>query len=225
MPRPGDSQPFRGDKDENHREYIPAVWDPDHAPGDSPKVSGGYEQDKRYSYPAPRGLNRTDQRYDLSVEDLASRRQSRAEAEIADTVVLRMRDDKVVMRAKSGNNYHLPADLQSCDCPDWWRLNASGKADAYCKHQRIAAMAYTEAGGYEDLDWSTDYVADLIGAAVNTIENLCRAAYFVSERINNVWVIENSPTNTDAINVYKERIVYGDAPDLPWLYTDVSKRP
>lgn len=205
---PRDRQPYRpANPKQSHRRYVPATWAEPGEGGGAPKESGGYTVDTRTSGPAPRAFNRPDQRYLLSVTEAQTRRNDRAAAEYADTVILAGDNGLIEVRSSSGNNYDVDHDRAFCDCPDHWRLSQSYVVDVKCKHRVMVETAIAAVGGYANLDWSCDRVAEELGLDRRTVEALCEEGFFDAVKIHQVWVISNGGTLPVQIAAYRDKII------------------
>lgn len=208
------NQPFDGQPERNNREYVPASWANLGGGGGAPKLGGGYEQSKTDGQIATRGINRKDQRYALDETELQSRRQTRANAEAATTVVLQGAMGFIDLRSQSGNNYDLDDTGNGCDCPDKWRLFESGKASVNCKHELIAQMALSNVGGYTNLPWSTGRLAEAIGIDERTAQRLCFDGKVPATKVHGIWTITYDTTVQTAIDDYRATMVMPDAPSV-----------
>lgn len=186
---PKDTQPFGNIPERRRRIWIPAVWKPVGSGGGAPKISGGFEADIQSGIVVPRSFNRPDQRYTLDETELIARREARAAAEYALSVVLLGENNLFEVRSISGNNYDVASDLSSCDCPDKLRLSLSGQPEVPCKHMLIVDMALSDPIYTDGLNWSTDKAAEAVGVDVSTIQKACRDGLISASKVHNVWVI------------------------------------
>jgi len=192
------------------RKYIPAVFDPDHAPGTSPKVSGGYEVDTRGNQIPTRGFNRPDQRYTLDPLEAQSRRATRAASEQETTAIYTVSDTMIEVRTVTGNFYRLPNDTSNCSCPDQFRLTESyPDIDVMCKHRIMAHNAIGD-GTVDDLPWGTVRLAGYIGGDKRTVESAIKRAELTATKINNVYVVDSLEAVTWG-EMYRDKIVQFDA--------------
>ncbi len=227
MGRQDETQPFRNPDNRNNREYVPAVFDADHAPEDSPKVSGGFEKQKGYDKPAPRGLNRLSQRYTLPAVTLQARRAITATAEYSETLVLRTEFGRYEIRSVSGSSYDCVLDsadgwidqdnnLVICQCMDEWRLRMSGYDFAtVCKHVLIARI-YVTATGVDNVNLTTEAVAEATGFDQRTVEHYCKTGEIIATKLRETWSI--TPADYfDAVAFLTAKIVHPDwdLPELP----------
>lgn len=191
MPRPKadpqDTQPFSNDPTRKHRIYIPATWAAPGMGGGHPKLSGGVTVDYKTGLPAPRAYNRPDQRYDLTQSELLSRREGRAAAEYAETVILRGDGGRYEVRSRSGNNYDVSSDLLFCDCPDWLRVDESGYGIIRCKHIYLVMLALADESLPDGVWWSTARLAEFLGVSERVAQFLCQDGFFDATKVHGVW--------------------------------------
>lgn len=220
MPHEADeTQPLANHPSRNRRIYIPATWAKPGEGGGAPKLSGGQTIDKQTGDPAPRGLNRPDQRYRLPIEEVWARRADRAEAEYPATVIAQGCNGNIELRAPSGNNYELTRDGTGCDCPDQMKLSASYEEATMCKHGLCVLIAMAEAGGYENLPMGVNRLAEVLGIAQRTAEQLCANGKIPATKRHEVWLCTPGPALFTAIATYLSNVVPGPR-EFPELYTE-----
>lgn len=185
-----ETQPWPNAPERHRRSYVPATWNGNHDPGQSPKVSGGYEVDQN-GVPVPlRGLNRGDQRYSQPVTTVRANRTSRAASELATTLVLLGRDGRYEVRSWNGNNYEVDLSARTCDCPDFWRLQQSYPAVVIdCKHIIMTETKVNEAFP-DEIYYSVPRVQELTGLAERTVQKLIARGELVAFKTHNVWCID-----------------------------------
>jgi hypothetical protein len=188
-PDADDTQPRTHGKSRNRRIWIPAVWAALGAGGGHPKLSGGFEVDTSTGELAPRAYNRPDQRYTLPSSDLTSRRTTRAAAEYDASVILIGAGGLFEVRAVSGNNYDINNARTQCDCPDWLRLQQSGKDDVFCKHILLVELALADPTLPDGPLWSCSKMAEFTGLSEQTIRKLCRDGIIAATLKHRVWMI------------------------------------
>jgi len=202
-----DTQPLGHGIDENNREYIPATWESGGGPGGSPKVSGGETVPRFGTSAPPRGYNRKDQRYEQPEATLIANRTARAASEQSATVIAQGASLVVEVRSITGNNYDTTNDGKICDCPDYDRLRKSGYTVAVCKHCIMVQTALAAVGGYVNLPWSTSKLAEVLGIAERTAQDLCRTGQVTATKIHNVWIIGYNPAVQAQIDTYRAKMI------------------
>lgn len=204
-------------KSEPSRRYVPAVWKAKTVPTDSPKVSGGYTTDSKGNVIPARGWNREDQRYELALSEMNTRRDTRAYAEKADTLLLLAEAGSYLLVSKTENRYGVSADLSNCSCPDAARLKDSyppgqtGTPVSYwdlfcfCKHIRIVNLVLNTppTGG---IPYSVWYVAGMLGIAADTVSAHCKSGDCTATLIKRTYSITQA-NGDDFITRYRTRII------------------
>lgn len=215
---PQDTQPDAGSPKEKHRHYVPATWAAPGAGAGHPKLAGGYEVDSRSGAIAPRGMNRTGQRYTQAAAVIDANRVSRATLELPTTSILwgsfpgiEPPDNLIAhlweVRGLSGNQYDVNLDVSGCDCPDWRRLMESGYLTSLCKHQIMVNMYIASIAGIRNPLWAISLLAANLGIAERTAESLCADGAFVATKVNGVWHIDmDTPTNIANLATYRHKI-------------------
>lgn len=183
------AQPNRNPQGHNNRVYIPADWVSGGGPGGSPKVSGGVEIDIRTGNPAPRGLNRKSQVYELTQTEIQTRRKAQALAEYATTSICLGAERQYHVRTASGNCYEVSKSLITCDCPDWFKQEQSGYGIVRCKHIWMCIKALADPAYPDGLDWGTGLFAAETGIDIRTVENLCKEGFVAAFKVNSDWHI------------------------------------
>lgn len=194
----GDTAPFRNAEGLGHRAYIPATWAAAGHGGGSPKLSGGVEIDIRSGMPTPRGLNRPGQRYEQPSSTMQANRKSRANAEYATSVILQGEGGQFEVHSASGNNYDIAPNLVTCDCPDWYKQEASGYGIVRCKHIYLVIKALSDPLFADGLNWSCAKWAQVTGIDERTVQRLCQEGFIPATKILGVWVIEPIPGQTSS---------------------------
>lgn len=197
---PPETGPQRNPYRKSNREYVPAEWNAAHGPTESPKVSGGYEQQKGTVKAAPRGLNRVDQRYNLSATEMIARREARAADEYADSLVLWSENGLLEVCSKSGKSLNVAPSIGAawpgqfpephlCQCEDDFRLRASGyQLNVRCKHYLIGQMAIDNELT-DPIFYSAERLAQDTNYAIRTIEALCRQEVIPAVKVKEKWCI------------------------------------
>lgn len=201
-----DTQPNRNAPERNRRTYVPATWAAPGMGAGHPKLSGGETIDNKTGNPAPRGMNRPDQRYAGTDATLDANRAARAASEYATSVILLGAEGRYEVRATSGNNYDVASDTNDCDCPDQFRLKASGKLAAYCKHCHLVRLALIDPLLPNGLKWSTAKLAEAIGIDERSAEILCDTGTVAASKVHNVWVIDPLTGGTAVTNQQRKQV-------------------
>lgn len=184
-----DTQPQRNPEAHNNRRYIPADWAPAGEGEGAPKLSGGVEVDIRTGATVGRGLNRKNQRYELTSTELQARRAATAAAEYAATSVCLGAEGVYEVRGPSGNCYDVSPNLVTCDCPDWYKQEQTGYGIVRCKHIIIVITALNDSAYPFGLPWGVSKMAEALGIAERTVQHLCQEGEFVAYKVNNNWHI------------------------------------
>lgn len=182
-------QPTGNPQAHHNRVYIPADWVSGGGPGGSPKVSGGVEVDTRTGAIAPRGLNRANQRYELTQTEIQTRRKATAASEYASTSICLGERDGYHLRSVSRNCYEVSKNLVTCDCPDWMKQEQSGYGIVRCKHIWMVITALNDPGLPDGLDWGTGKFAEVTGIDIRTVERLCQEGFVTAFKVNSDWHI------------------------------------
>lgn len=183
------TQPLANIPPRNRRHWVPAEWAPAGGGSGHPKIGGGFEVDTKTGEEAPRGFNRPDQRYALSEAELTARRDARAASEYPSSVILLNSDGAYQVRSESGNNYLVAAGNAACNCPDYLRLQQSGKLTVQCKHQKLVALALADPMTGGVINWSCEHTAAYSGIAIDTVRRACREGVLPAVLQHRVWSI------------------------------------
>ncbi len=198
---PDDTQPERNEI-LAHRIYERAVWAAPGTGGGHPKLSGGIEIDTRSGLPAPRGLNRRGQQYQLSQTEITARREARAALEYPTSVILLGWHNQFEVRTPSGNNYDVDPAVITCDCPDYMKQDQSGYGKVRCKHIIMVNLAFADPVNIGGLDWSTSKWADEADVDERTCQHLCEIGVIPAVQDHRVWRINNT-IGALTVGVYK----------------------
>jgi len=201
-----DTQPERNKPNRDHRIYIPATWAAPGTGGGAPKLSGGVTIDHKTGAPAPRALNRPDQRYNQPLSTIIANRQARAASEYATSVTLLGAEGRYEVRSPSGNSYDVGSAVLDCDCPDWFRLDESGYGIIRCKHIYIVMTALSDPGLPQGIPWSCAKLAEECTCAERTAQHLCQIGDCIATLTHNVWVIQPDDGEAAAA-VYRSRLI------------------
>lgn len=195
-----DTQPQRNVQAHHNRAYIHADWAPAGSGGGHPKISGGIEIDLRTGNPAPRGLNRINQRYELTQSEIQTRRQATAASEYAATLVCLGENNQYEVRGPSGNCYDVAPSLVTCDCPDFMKQDLSGYGIVRCKHIWIVITALADPGFPFGLPWGTSKLAQAIGINERTVQRLCEEGFFPATKVNSCWIVQAADAEPGVVN-------------------------
>lgn len=214
---PRERQPFRGDPNRNNRVYIPATWaEPGEGEG-HPKLSGGYEVSRNNGGEAPRGLNRTDQRYTLPASEMQARRQARAAAELPSLIFMQTELGRWECQTTSGKSVDCvplaemafegeDGELHLCQCEDDWRLRQSGyELATACKHVEGLRL-YLDATPVDDQFYSLEWLSEQTGYSLRALEQQAANGSIPADKIGRQWGIP-SPLATDTILYLRERVI------------------
>lgn len=198
---PIERQPLFGYPNRNNRIYVPAEWAASGTWTGSPKISGGIEVSKGTSVEAPRGLNRPDQRYELSISEAQARREARGADEYPYMFFLITELDRFEVQTKSGKSVDAvplasqvftgaDGELHMCQCEDDWRLRQSGYVfTTVCKHV-VALRLWLLDTTVDERFYSLEYVSEQTGFSLRALEAACKEDILPATKIGRQWGID-----------------------------------
>lgn len=206
----------------HNREWVFAEYatNPD---GSRTKVPGtGIQRDTRSGAEiSARTFNRPDQRYSLPIDEIRNRRGVRAQAELDESLAVRMDGGRVEVVSKAENRYDVngPDQPHHCACPDFFRLQASyPDEDAVCKHILIARLK--EAAIYpEPLPVGVLYVAEQVGCDYKTVQAACRNRFLPAVKSHRTWVIRPDDAAL-FIDIYRAKMI--DPDFMAWFTANIG---